>query len=144
MQVSMVLPAGRYLASVHFLQLLQATFAKQFNGMSEHDLNHKDKLNFDAVTDKSIITLFNRIPDAKATSGLLLLLICCVIESFLHRYTVQSLKGLGASPNYFFQNKVILRFRGEGVSHVTFCLPTNVGIYRRHCLTPCCSMNCSY
>lgn len=83
MQVSMVLPAGRYLASVHFLQLLQATFAKQFNGMSEHDLNHKDKLNFDAVTDKSIITLFNRIPDAKATSALLLLLICCVIESFL-------------------------------------------------------------
>ena len=30
----------------------------------------------------------------------------------------------GASPNYFFQKNVIVTFRGEGASLVTFCLPT--------------------
>ena len=55
--------------------------------MRERDLNHKDKQNFDAVlhvTDKSVITLLNRIPDSKATSAFLLL-IRCVIDSFLDK-----------------------------------------------------------
>ena len=55
--------------------------------MRERDLNHKDKQNFDAVlriTDKSVMTLLNRIPDAKATSAFLIL-IRCVIDSFLDK-----------------------------------------------------------
>ena len=30
----------------------------------------------------------------------------------------------GASPNYFFQNNVIVTLGGRGASHMTFCLPT--------------------
>ena len=81
MKPSIVLPMGSYLAGVHHLRLLQATFTKELRGMRECDLNHKDKQNFDAVlhiTVKSVITLLNRIPDAKATSAFLILIRCVI------------------------------------------------------------------
>ena len=43
------LSVSNYVASVQHLKMLQVNFGKDEHGLREHDINHKDKQNFNAV-----------------------------------------------------------------------------------------------
>ena len=57
MKPSQVLVMDGYVAGVHHLRMLQETFPKDKHGLRERDLNHKDKQNFDAVINITVLLI---------------------------------------------------------------------------------------
>ena len=58
---------GEYLAGSHHLRYISEIFTKDQHGLRQY---HKDKQNFDAViriTSPSVLSLLEKIPDAKGT-----------------------------------------------------------------------------
>ena len=67
---SIILPLGEYLAGSHHLINVTEVFTKDQHGLRQKDIDHKDKQNFDAVTQitsPSVLGLLENIPDAKGT-----------------------------------------------------------------------------
>ena len=82
---SVVLPMGGFVAGVHHLQILQTMFGKDVHGLRERDIDHKDKQNFDAVLHiVQALPFLDQLPDAAATKEFIVL-IQCVIDSFLDK-----------------------------------------------------------
>ena len=82
---SIVLSIGRYLASVHHLQLAMTSFPKDQHGLQIRDINHKDKQNFEAVmriTHPTFLRVLQQIPDAQGTIEFIRVL-RCVVDSYL-------------------------------------------------------------
>ena len=46
---STLFPMGEYVAGIHHLRMLQASFGKDVHGLRERDIDHKDRQNFSAV-----------------------------------------------------------------------------------------------
>lgn len=74
---SIIIPMGKYLVCSHHLKILVDTFSKDQHGIRQSNLDHKDRQNFDAVThitNPSVITLLEQVPDAKGTHQYLVIL----------------------------------------------------------------------
>ncbi len=76
---------GKYVAGSHHIRMIQHIFGKYQHGLTEWDVNHKDKQNFDAVL--HIIRashLLENISDAAGTK-LYIQIIECVVEAYLNK-----------------------------------------------------------
>ena len=74
MKPSIILPMGKYAASIAHLRLVQSTFNKDQHGLRMKDLDHNDKQNYEAVsriTSESVNGLLKQMPDAKGTRAYL-------------------------------------------------------------------------
>ncbi len=82
---SSLLPMGEYVAGIHHLRMLQASFGKDEHGLRERDIDHKDKQNFSAVMNIIRASPFlNNIPDAQATKQYVEV-IQCVVDAYLDK-----------------------------------------------------------
>ncbi len=82
---SVMLVMGKYVAGGHHIRMIQHIFGKDQHGLTERDVNHKDKQNFDAVL--HIIRashLLENISDAAGTK-LYIKIIECVVEAYLNK-----------------------------------------------------------
>ena len=85
LKLSIVLPMGSYVAGVHHLRIVKKMFQKDIHGLQEHDIDYKDKQNFDAVLHiiRSLPCL-EQLPDAAGTKQYITLM-QCVTESYLNK-----------------------------------------------------------
>lgn len=82
---SSLLPMGEYVAGIHHLRMLQASFGKDEHGLREKDIVHKDKQNFSAVLNTIRASPFlDNIPDAPATKQYVEV-IQCVVDAYLDK-----------------------------------------------------------
>lgn len=78
---SIILPLGKFLAGAHDFRLIQSIFSKDQHGLTERDVNHKDRQNVLHLISDSVIGLLSQIPDAKGTLSYLKV-IKCVVDSY--------------------------------------------------------------
>ena len=86
---SILLPMGpHFCASGNLLRIIKTTYSKDEHNLREHDVNYKDKQNFNAVLHNIIIMnlcdLLNTIPEAKATF-VYIEMMKCTIDSYLDK-----------------------------------------------------------
>ena len=123
---SIILPLGEYLAGSHHLRYISEIFTKDQHGLRQQDIDHKDKQNFDAViriTSPSVLSLLEKIPDAKGT-----LMYLKLLKKFMDAFLDKSLAPLERIQNIWY---VIFFLR---YWHRWLCLKKQFTVKERHLL----------